>query len=89
MINDKELVDFIISEYRKLHGELILQRTIFETREPFDTSKIKDFADFFEKMTDEKKLHDDLQNLMEYNRGKMDAYTDIMELLGFNEKKSF
>jgi hypothetical protein len=81
-MNETQMVDYMISELRKLHGELILQKTMFESRERLDFSNLKDIDDLLETVAAEKKKHDDLMKLMEYNRGKMDAYVDIMNLLG-------
>lgn len=86
-MNNEKIKDYIITEFRRLHGELILQRTIFDTRQSINPDEMNDITDFFEYISKEKKEHDDLMKLTEYNRGKCDAYIEVLNLLGYENEK--
>ncbi len=88
MINEEKLTEFIIAEFRKLHGDMILQKTMFDTRESQHmVNNINGIEDFFDFLRKEKEEHDNMMKLIEYNRGKQDAYVEIMNLLGHKIEK--
>jgi hypothetical protein len=92
MINHEKIIDHIIGECRKLQGEVILQKAMFEDMQIspneimniiFDENKMMEFS---EKMLSHKLAQEELMKCIDYNSGKFDAYTDMLKFFGYDYK---
>lgn len=94
MINDEKVIEYIVAECRKLQGEVILQKAMFEgVTEEISPNEImammfdeKKMFEFTEKLSAQKNAYDELMKCMNYNSGKFDAYMDMLKFFGYDYK---
>lgn len=78
MINESELIEALIKKLREVQGEMTL-KMIPNSEEQKEPSNI---FEFIELSINKHEEHEKLMNAMTYNSGKLDAYIEILSLLG-------
>jgi hypothetical protein len=95
MINN-QVIEYIVGECRKLQGEVILQKAMFEDVTDqispneimhiiFDEKKLEDFS---EKLIAQKNAHEEFMKCVNYNSGRFDAYMDMLKYFGYDYNKN-
>lgn len=96
MINNQKIIEHIVGECRKLQGEVILQKAMFdnvtEQITPFEIMSIifdeNKLSEFSQKLIAQKDDHDELMKCLNYNSGKFDAYMDMLKFFGYDYKST-